>query len=62
MKRVSTRGLAYAVLAIRKSRWCWVAGGVGSGIAIYLSLVARLPMQAALNVYYVVISIYGWWH
>jgi nicotinamide mononucleotide transporter len=55
-------GLAYAVLAIRKSRWCWVAGGLGSAIAIYLSLVTRLPMQAALNVYYVVISIYGWWH
>ena len=26
-------GLAYAVLAIRKSRWCWVAGGTGSAIA-----------------------------
>lgn len=55
-------GLAYAVLAVRKSRWCWVAGGVSSAIMIYLSLVARLPMQAALQVYYVVISVYGWWH
>jgi nicotinamide mononucleotide transporter len=55
-------GLAYAMLAIRKSRWCWVAGGVSSAIMIYLSLVARLPMQAALQVYYVVISVYGWWH
>ena len=40
-------GLTYAALAIRKSRWCWVAGGVGSAIACYLSLVARPPMQAA---------------
>jgi nicotinamide mononucleotide transporter len=55
-------GLLYAVLAIRKSRWCWVAGGVSSAIMIYLSLTARLPMQAALQVYYVVISVYGWWH
>src|SRR3954468_17661473 len=55
-------GLAYAVLAIRKSRWCWVAGGASSAIMIYLSLVARLPMQAALQVYYVVISVYGWWY
>ena len=55
-------GFAYAVLAIRRSRWCWVAGGLGSAILIYLSLHARLPMQAALQVYYVVISIYGWWH
>jgi nicotinamide mononucleotide transporter len=55
-------GLAYSVLAIRRSRWCWVTGGLGSAITIYLSLNARLPMQAALQVYYVVISVYGWWH
>jgi nicotinamide mononucleotide transporter len=55
-------GLAYSVLAIKRSRWCWVAGGVSSAIMIYLSLDRRLPMQAALQVYYVVISAYGWWH
>jgi nicotinamide mononucleotide transporter len=55
-------GLAYSVLAIRKSRWCWVTGGLSSAIMIYLSLTARLPMQAALQVYYVVISVYGWWY
>ena len=55
-------GLAYAVLAIRRSRWCWVTGGLSSAILIYLALHARLPMQAALQVYYVVISVYGWWH
>jgi nicotinamide mononucleotide transporter len=55
-------GLAYAGLAIKRSRWCWVTGGLGSAIMIYLSLHARLPMQAALQVYYVVISVYGWWH
>lgn len=55
-------GLAYAALAIRKSRWCWVTGGLSSAIMIYLSLHARLPMQAALQVYYVVISVYGWWY
>ena len=55
-------GLAYAVYAIRKSRWCWATGGLSSAIMIYLSLRAQLPMQAALQVYYVVISVYGWWH
>jgi nicotinamide mononucleotide transporter len=55
-------GLAYAMLAVRKSRWCWAAGGLSSAIMIYLSLHARLPMQAALQVYYVVVSVYGWWH
>ncbi len=55
-------GLAYSLLAVRRSRWCWVAGGVSAAIFIYLSLRARLPMQAALQLYYVVISGYAWWH
>jgi len=54
--------LAYSVLAVRRSRWCWIAGGLSSALLIYLAMVARLPMQAALQVYYVVISAYGWWH
>jgi nicotinamide mononucleotide transporter len=54
--------LAYAVFAIKRNRWCWVTGGLSSAIMIYLALHARLPMQAALGVYYVVISAYGWWH
>jgi nicotinamide mononucleotide transporter len=54
--------LAYAVLAIRRSRWCWMAGGLSSAIFMYLALQRQLPMQAALQVYYVVISAYGWWH
>jgi nicotinamide mononucleotide transporter len=55
-------GLAYALLAVRKSRWCWAAGGASSAIMIYLSLDKRLPMQAALQVYYVLVSAYGWRH
>jgi nicotinamide mononucleotide transporter len=54
--------LAYAVLAVRRSRWCWVAGGLSSAIFGYLALQRQLPMQAALQVYYVVISAYGWWY
>jgi nicotinamide mononucleotide transporter len=55
-------GVVYLVLAVRRSRWCWVAGGVSSAIMIWLSARAALPMQAALNVYYVVVSVYGYWH
>lgn len=55
-------GLAYSLLAIRRSRWCWVAGGASSAILIWLAWQRQLPMQAALNVYYVAVSVYGWWH
>ena len=54
-------GAVYLVLAVRRSRWCWVAGGISSAIMIWLSAQARLPMQALLNVYYVVVSVYAWW-
>ena len=52
-------GLTYLLLAVRRNRWCWAAGAVSSAILGYLSLRARLPMQAALQIYYVAMSIYG---
>lgn len=55
-------GIAYLLLAVRRSRWCWVAGGASSAILGYLALHARLPMQAALQVYYVGMSVYGFLH
>jgi nicotinamide mononucleotide transporter len=55
-------GVVYLVLAVKRSRWCWVAGGVSSAIMIWLAARAALPMQAGLNVYYVIVSGYGYWH
>jgi nicotinamide mononucleotide transporter len=52
-------GIAYSLLAVRRSRWCWVCGGLSSMILVYLSARARLPMQAALQAFYVVMSFYG---
>ena len=55
-------GLAYALLAVKRLRWCWVAGGLSSAILVYLSARAHLPMQASLQGYYVAMSFYGFWH
>lgn len=52
-------GLIYVFFAVKRSRWCWVAGGLSSAILIYLSARSRLPMQAMLDAYYVVMSVYG---
>jgi nicotinamide mononucleotide transporter len=52
-------GVAYSLLAVRRSRWCWVCGGLSSAILAYLSTRARLPMQAGLQVFYVAMSFYG---
>ena len=54
-------GLAYALLAVKRSRWCWVAGGISSSILVYLAARGRLPMQATLQAYYVGMSFYGFW-
>jgi nicotinamide mononucleotide transporter len=52
--------LAYLLLAIRQNPWCW-ACAIASAV-LYLSLFARagLQMQAALQVFYIVVAVYGW--
>ena len=53
-------GVAYILLAIRGHRACWIAGGISSAIYAAVFYGAGLPMQAALQVVYVVLSAYGW--
>lgn len=55
-------GVVYGLLAVRQSRLCWIFGGVSSAILVGLAAEARLPMQALLQVAYVAMSFYGWWH
>jgi len=54
-------GVAYAVLAARRNRLCWIAGAVSSAAGVLLSALGRLPMQAGLQVFYVAMAVYGWW-
>jgi len=49
------------VLMMRRNRLGWIAGGTSSAIYVYLSARAALPMQSALNVYYVLMAVYGWY-
>jgi nicotinamide mononucleotide transporter len=55
-------GLLYALLAVRRNRSCFVAGGLSSAILAVLSAQARLPMQTGLQTYYIAMSIYGFRH
>jgi nicotinamide mononucleotide transporter len=55
-------GLLYSILAVRRTRWCWVAGGISSAILVVLAWQAKLPMQACLQGYYVGMAVYGFWH
>jgi nicotinamide mononucleotide transporter len=53
-------GIVYVLLILKRNRWGWVAGAVSSSIYVVLSARARLPMQSVLQVYYVLMAVYGW--
>jgi nicotinamide mononucleotide transporter len=53
-------GVLYVLLVYRRERLCWIAGGASSLIYIYIAAHAGLPMQSALQCYYVLMAFYGW--
>jgi nicotinamide mononucleotide transporter len=53
-------GLVYVLLILRRNRLGWIAGAASSTIYVYLAARAQLPMQSALQGYYVVMAVYGW--
>jgi nicotinamide mononucleotide transporter len=52
--------LAYLVLAIRQNPWCWAAAIVSSALYFWLFGRGGLYMQAALQLFYVAVAVYGW--
>jgi nicotinamide mononucleotide transporter len=52
--------VAYLVLAIRQSLWCWPAALISVALAAVVVLDARLYMDVALQVFYMAMAIYGW--
>jgi nicotinamide mononucleotide transporter len=54
-------GVLYLVLAIRESLWCWPAAFLSSVLTIVVMFEARLYSEAALNVFYAAMAIYGWY-
>lgn len=53
-------GVGYILLAIREHRACWIAGGISTAIFAAVFWRAGLPMQAALQLVYVALSVWGW--
>ena len=54
-------GIAYLLLAIKQNPLCWYAGFINTGILAWLFWDASLVMESALNIYYLIIAVYGWW-
>jgi nicotinamide mononucleotide transporter len=52
--------LGYLAFAIRQSAWCWAFAVVSALLYLVVFARAGLVMQAALQVFYVGMSVYGW--
>jgi nicotinamide mononucleotide transporter len=55
-------GVAEVLLAKVNNIWLYPTGIAGTFIGIYILLMAGLYAESALNVYYLVMSVYGWYY
>ncbi|RUO18980.1 nicotinamide mononucleotide transporter [Aliidiomarina iranensis] len=53
--------IAYVILAIRQSLWCWPAAAISASIYTVLFFTGRLYMESVLQVFYVIMAGYGYW-
>ncbi len=52
--------IGYVILATYSNIFCWVFGFVSSAIYVYLAVMGKLYIDSGLQVFYVVMSVYGW--
>ena len=58
----SLLGIVYVILATKQSIWCWYAGFINVSIYIFVFLEARLYGDMALQMFYLIMSFYGWYN
>ncbi|MCL2412955.1 MAG: nicotinamide riboside transporter PnuC [Bacteroidales bacterium] len=53
-------GLLYVYLQIRQNKTMWIVGFISSAMFVYVFFTSQIYAQSAIYVYYVVISVYGY--
>lgn len=53
--------LAYIILAAQGSLWCWPAAFISTALYTVIFYDVLLLMDSALNAYYLIMAIYGYW-
>lgn len=53
--------ITYLLLAIKENSWCWVAAFFSTLIYSILFFDASLLMDSFLNIFYLIMAIYGWY-
>ncbi|OFX21636.1 MAG: hypothetical protein A2041_08770 [Bacteroidetes bacterium GWA2_31_9b] len=54
-------GILYIFLSIKQNIWCWPAGLITSLLYVYVFFISKFYADMGLQVYYVFVSIYGWY-
>jgi nicotinamide mononucleotide transporter len=54
-------GIAYLLLALRESLWCWYAAFFSTLIFLFIFWDVSLLMESGLQLYYLGMAVYGWW-
>ena len=54
-------GVAYLLFAMRENSLCWYCAFISTGIYIWIFGDVSLYMESALNAYYMVMAVYGWY-
>ena len=52
--------ITYLILAVRQNILCWYAAFLSTAIYTFLYWDVSLYMESILNVYYLLMAIYGW--
>ena len=58
---IFSTALLYVILAAIENVWCWLFGIISSALSIYLCFTGKLFLESGLQVFYVIIGIYGWY-
>lgn len=54
-------GISYLLLAMRENSLCWYCAFISTAIYIWIFGDVSLYMESALNAYYMVMAVYGWY-
>ena len=54
--------ILYIILAAKENIWCWGAGVISASLYIYICLFAQLYSQTGLQIFYLFMAFYGYYH
>ncbi len=55
-------GFAYLYLSVKQNIWLWVLGFITSAAYIYVYFHSKFYADMSLQVYYLIVSVYGWFY